>query len=284
MLGALPIFDFDATEAFSAEVFASRLDTPSDVDTILILENRSGASPVFAALHDDLDADNGITDSRIDFTPPAPGNYRLILDYYGIFGPDRSYELELRGGGTPPPPTGGLVINEVDYENPGTDNAEFVEIFNASNAAISLATVSLIFINGANDTEYRRVDLGSAGSSLAAGDYLVIAMNGVTVAPSALVIRDTATAQNGPDGVVLFDTASNTVLDAFSYEGEITAAMITGATGTFDLVEGTASTLADSDTTDETIARCPNGSDTGDADADWSISTTPTAGAANDCN
>jgi len=71
------------------------------------------------------------------------------------------------------------------------------------------------------------------------------------------------------------------LLDALSYEGAISAATI--GTKVFDLVEGTLLPVdvADSNTVDGTLARIPDGSDSGNAAADWVFTTTPTPGAAN---
>ena len=41
-----------------------------------------------------------------------------------------------------------LVINEIDYDQPGTDSAEFVEIYNAGGNAVSLDGLTLEFVNG----------------------------------------------------------------------------------------------------------------------------------------
>src|SRR5689334_15461514 len=54
-----------------------------------------------------------------------------------------------------------LVINEIDYDQVGTDDAEFVEIFNPSTNAIALAGLELVLVNGFNDTAYRKIDLSS---------------------------------------------------------------------------------------------------------------------------
>jgi hypothetical protein len=89
-------------------------------------------------------------------------------------------------------------------------------------------------------------------------------------------------AQNGaPDGVALVDTANGTLLDALSYEGTITAAVIDGTT--YDLVEGTPlpASVADSNTVDGSLSRIPDGQDTNDAASDWTFTTTKTPGAAN---
>lgn len=178
--------------------------------------------------------------------------------------------------------TSHLVINEIDYDNPGTDTAEFVEIFNPSTNTLSLANLALVFVNGANNTEYRRVNLSG---TLAAQSYLVVANPAVTVAPGATVINFANASdniQNGaPDALLLLDTANHQVVDALSYEGAITAAVLTGETGVFNLVEGTAFTTADSNTANNSLSRLPNGADTDNASADWMLSATPTPGTAN---
>lgn len=181
---------------------------------------------------------------------------------------------------------GGLVINEVDYDQAGTDDAEFVEIYNGSSANISLAGLSLVFINGSNSTQYNSVDLGVAGT-LAAGQYLVVGSNSVlgNVPGTELTIafsEATNNVQNGaPDAVGLYNSGTDELLDALSYEGSLTAGTITGsATGTFNFVEGTATTAEDSNVDAGSLSRSPNGIDSDDASADWAfVAATP--GAAN---
>ena len=60
------------------------------------------------------------------------------------------------GAPPPPPPATGarLVINEVDYDQASTDLAEFVEIYNATSAAASLANYKLILVDGAVNGPY----------------------------------------------------------------------------------------------------------------------------------
>ena len=79
----------------------------------------------------------------------------------------------------------------------------------------------------------------------------------------------------------MIDTDSRRVLDALSYEGSVTAAVINSFPGTYNLVEATALTAADGNVTSGSLARLPNGQDTNNAATDWALSTTPTAGAAN---
>jgi hypothetical protein len=164
--------------------------------------------------------------------------------------------------GEPPPEPAKLVINEVDYDQVGADGDGFVEIANAGAGAAELAGVDLVFVDGADGAEYRREALSG---TLAPGEHLVVAVD----------------AQNGaPDGLALV-SATGALVDALSYEGEITHAQIRGAS--FNLVEGTAlpSAVADSNTVAGSLIRHPDGRDTDDAASDWAFTTTTTRGAAN---
>jgi hypothetical protein len=179
-----------------------------------------------------------------------------------------------------------LVINEVDYDQIMTDATEYIEIYNPSAATVSLTGKSVMLVNGADSTVYTTVDLSPA-TSLASHQYLVIAGAGVTVPMTAKKIDPgwtTNAIQNGaPDGIALVDTATMTVIDAFSYEGAITMAQLTGFAATTSLVEGTAlaTAVADSNTADGSLCRSPNGQDTDNANADWKFCTTLSVGTAN---
>ncbi len=181
------------------------------------------------------------------------------------------------------PLTPQLVINEIDYDQVGTDTSEFVEIYNVSSNSVDLSSIALIFINGSDGQQLLRTNLLGV---LPGGGYLVLASTNVTVAAGAQVIRfsgsQTDRIQNGaPDGVLLLDTSRNRVIDAMSYEGSIINAVITGVPGTFNLVEGTAFTTADSNTVNASLIRSPNGVDTNNAVNDWKLTKTLTPGTAN---
>lgn len=180
--------------------------------------------------------------------------------------------------------TDGLVINEIDYDQASTDVASFIELYNGSASPILLANLAVVLINGNNNGEYSRINLSGAGASeLPPGGYLVIRNYGITVPVNALVMDVAGDwIQNGaPDGVALINTSNNTLIDALSYEGSITAATITGIPGTFNLVEGTA--FAGIDTNDNlySLSRLPNGQDSNNAGTDWTLTTAITPGAAN---
>ena len=180
----------------------------------------------------------------------------------------------------------GLVINEVDYDQPSTDGAEFVEIYNGSGGEVCLGTLRLVLVNGNDNLPYATFDLGEAGVTLPAGGYVVVASSTVPVAAGALRIpfpRDTNRIQNGDvdaDGVALLDVRDGGVLlDALSYEGELVAAALEGQV--FSLVEGTATAAVDVGDSDGSLSRLPNGRDTNDASIDWTFSPNLTPGAPN---
>lgn len=157
---------------------------------------------------------------------------------------------------TPPP----LRINEVDYDQPGGDTAEFVEIINAGNSPADLDGISLVLVNGSNDTPYQTVALPAV--LLSAGDYYVVCSNAATVANCDL---DTINSiQNGaPDAVAL--TRAGLVLDTVSYEGDVAA----------PYTEGSGVGLADSNSSSQGnkgISRFPNGMDTDQNNADFVFS------------
>jgi Lamin Tail Domain len=193
----------------------------------------------------------------------------------------KNYVIVLGGGGNT-----GLVINEIDYDNVGTDTTEYLELFNASGASIALAGRQVILINGATNAPYQTIDLSPLGS-LGAGKYLVIAPDTVTV-PAGVLQLDPLWSQdqlqNGaPDGVVLVDSVTKTVLDAIAYEGAITAATLPDFPAAVSLVEGTAldAGVADSNTATKTLCRKANGVDTNNSNADWALCGTRTVGTPN---
>ena len=165
----------------------------------------------------------------------------------------------------PPPAEKTVVINEIDYDAVGADGGGFVELRNNGAAEVDLTGLALVLVNGGDGAEYDRSALTGV---LAPGGHHVVEIE----------------AQNGsPDGVALVDTGTGALLDALSYEGAITAAVIDGVTGSVSLVEGTAlpETVADSNTVVASLIRSPDGRDTNDAATDWEFTTTPTPGAAN---
>lgn len=163
-----------------------------------------------------------------------------------------------------------VVINEVDYDQPSTDRAEFVELYNAGPTSIELSGYTLELINGANGgaTPYKSISLPSA--TLAPGAFFVICGDASMVSACDLdVSPDSNLIQNGaPDGMQLL--LQGAVVDALSYEGDVPG-----------VVEG-AGAAADTAASGEGLSRCPDGVDTDNNAVDYSLRPT-TPGAANDC-
>jgi len=181
-------------------------------------------------------------------------------------------------------PLGALVINEVDYDQVGADDAEFVEVRNGATQPVSLDGLELHLVNGSTLATYGILDLSGPGT-LAPGGYLVAAMPDVAVPPGTPTIDmpEGMAIQNGPDGLALTLRAGETctLIDALSYEGSLNGVVLEGCLGVHDLVEGTPTTASDSNADFGSLARLPDGSDTDDAATDWGFTATITPGAAN---
>ena len=161
------------------------------------------------------------------------------------------------GCSAPPPPT--VVINEIDYDQPGTDAAEFVELYNAGSDAFSLAGLTLDLINGSGAVVYESFALPSV--DLAPGAYFVVCANAETTENCDLdVSPNTNLIQNGaPEAVALMD--GEAIIDVVSYEGTVPG-----------FVEGTGTTAADSNSEElVSLSRFPDGTDTNNNDADFSL-------------
>lgn len=180
------------------------------------------------------------------------------------------------GTDTGTPLTGNhLVINEVDYDQPSGDDAEFVEIFNPTLNAIDLSDYEILLVNGSNNQIYET--LGLSGM-LPSGGYLVATSGTVSVAPGAMQVAFSQGApfvQNGdPDAVGLRKKSAGVLVDALSYGGSV-------STGGMNFVEGTATNAKDSNSAVGSLSRLPNGNDTDNAMSDWQFTGTPTPGAPN---
>ena len=168
-----------------------------------------------------------------------------------------------------------LVINEVDYDQPATDTAEFYELKNVSGAAINLDAYRVELINGNGGALYQVHDLPNV--NLAAGDYFVVCANAANTANCDMdVTPDTDLIQNGaPDGLRLMLGLDPTPVDALSYEGDTLGATEGSGAGLND-------TAAAAPAVAESISRCPDGADADVNNADFSLRTS-SPGAANVC-
>jgi uncharacterized protein len=166
-----------------------------------------------------------------------------------------------------------LVVNEVDYDQPSIDTAEFLELKNVSASAIDLDPYTVELVNGTGGGAALYQTIGLPAVSLAAGDYFVVCANPGTVANCDLdVAPDTNLIQNGePDAIGL--RLGTMLVDALSYEGDSGAPYTEGSgTGLTD----------DSSLASSGISRCPDGFDTDRNNVDFGLREA-TPGAANSC-
>ena len=263
------VFTAAATGEYTASLTTSSFD--STLYAATDCGNINGS-----CLGGDDDICSSCTES-ITFSLTAGTTVWVFVDgYSNSGGTSGSYSLTFDGEAGPPPVDGGkLVLNEIDYDNPGSDNAEFVELLNAGDEPMPLTGLTLETINGLSGAAYGSpIALTDAGTmSLAPGGRLVIG----TAAALALVPAGVPTIsassgwlQNGgPEGDGVRIMSGATILDAVSYEAVVPLAA-EGANAGTDAGEGS-------------LSRCPDGGDTNDNGADFTLTTTLTPGSANSC-
>ncbi|MEM8962615.1 MAG: lamin tail domain-containing protein [Acidobacteriota bacterium] len=122
--------------------------------------------------------------------------------------------------GTPGP----LVINEIDYDNLGSDTAEFVELYNDSSATIDLSTYEVQAINGSVPVGTNPIaETYKLTGSIAAGDFYVVCQS-IASTPECDQEETGMSLQNGrTDAIALVESATGTIIDTVSYEGDAIA-------------------------------------------------------------
>ncbi len=257
--GSSPVCEVPACSvSFGTESTSCNGATPGDLDTYDLMIPYSG-------VHAGITVVNNSGSGTIAGDDPAVISDGVIvisgiseLDPYDVSlsVPCDGETVSGAAPGCDPEPV--VIINEVDYDNVGLDNAEWVELYNPGPVAADLTGYSVVAVNGANGNVQSTATIPAV--TLAVGDYYVI---GTASVPNVdLVVTGNDRIQNGPvDAVVLYNP-SNTVVDAVSYEG----------TSIAPYVEGTGlATGDDNTTTDKVIARLPNGTDTNDNSVDWVV-------------
>jgi hypothetical protein len=141
-----------------------------------------------------------------------------------------------------------LVINEIDYDQPGSDEAEFIELYNSGPDILPLDGFRIDLINGNNSTSYRSIDL--SGFSISASSFFVVCSdNGLVANCDYSFTSATSWFQNGaPDAVALYQ--ADIIHDRVSYEGSVSL-----------FTEGTGLDIADSNTMIMSLARILDGID-----------------------
>ena len=151
-----------------------------------------------------------------------------------------------------------LVINEIDYDQAGTDTAEFIELFNTGASTVSLDNYSIMLINGTNSSSYRNIDL--SGFDIDADGYFVICSDTTAVANCnySFTTSDSWLQNGSPDAVGLYE--SDSLIDSLSYEGALLV-----------FTEGSVLTLSDNNVDIVSLSRISNGFDSNDNAADFQL-------------
>jgi hypothetical protein len=163
----------------------------------------------------------------------------------------------------------GFVINEVDYDQPSVDSAEFIELYNGSGSAINTSDYAVLLYNGspAGLAVYDTILLPVG--TLNSGSFFVICGSGGNV-PNCNMVRPNVSnmIQNGsPDAIAILSIPSLTIIDALSYEGDCPAPFIEGT--------GLPIGLSDTVVVDSinghyiSVGRYPDGTDSNNNSADF---------------
>jgi hypothetical protein len=155
--------------------------------------------------------------------------------------------------GASTPTQASIIINEIDYDQPGGDVSEFIELYNSGVHSVPLDGYSLDLVNGTNGSAYKSFDL--SGLIIIASGYLVLCGDTQSVANCDIDVSSGGWIQNGGnDGDAIALQLGATVVDSIVYRG------IGDHLGY--LAEGNSFTVADSGSFTMSIARLPNGIDT----------------------
>ncbi|MCO5183148.1 MAG: lamin tail domain-containing protein [Anaerolineae bacterium] len=180
-----------------------------------------------------------------------------------------------------------MIINEVDADTPGTDAAEFVELYDGGAGNTALDGLVIVFFNGSGDTSYAAFDLD--GYATNGSGYFLLGNAGVSPTPDITFAGNLL--QNGADAVALYQadaadfpngTAVTTsdLIDALVYDtddGDDTGLLVLLNAGQPQINED-----ANNNSDTESNGRCPNGSG-GARNTIAYTQSTPTPGADNDC-
>ena len=186
------------------------------------------------------------------------------------------------------PPASGVIINEIDADQSGTDTLEFIELFDGGVGNTPLDGLVVVLFNGSDDASYTPAfDLD--GFSTDSDGYFVI--GGAAVPEVDLVHPTDSWLQNGADAVALFtgdapdfpnDTPVTTsgLIDAIVYDtddGDDAGLLVLLNAGQPQVNEhGGGNGTAHSN------QRCPNGSG-GERNTERYRQDLPTPGVANTC-
>jgi hypothetical protein len=190
----------------------------------------------------------------------APGTATLTYDAGGI----ATLKCVPTGGGS----SAQIRVNELMTGSTGAASNEFVELFNAGSSAADVGGFKVAYRSSAGTSDISLATI-PAGTSIPAGGFYLLAGSGYLGSHTADQSFSTSLASTG-GGIAVRDSGG-AILDSVGY-GDTTNAF----------VEAHPTTAPPTTTAPgSSSGRIPDGHDTNDNAADFSVSSTPSPGAAN---
>ena len=138
----------------------------------------------------------GDTNPTDAFDPAAEWEGFAVNTFDGL----GSHSVTCDDGGSNVPE---IVINEIDADTPGSDTAEFIELYDGGAGNTSLSSLVLVLYNGSNDAVYASFDLSDYTTN--ADGYFVLGNPDVA---NVAVTFSGNTLQNGADAVALYQASA----------------------------------------------------------------------------
>lgn len=203
--------------------------------------------------------------------------------------PDANFSFSFTTVNPPPPVATGVVINEVDSDTPGTDVAEFVELYDGGAGNTALDGLTVVFYNGSNDQSYAAFDLD--GFVTDTNGYFTLGNPGVPGAGLVFSPGASGLLQNGADAVALYvgnaaDFPNNTPITLASLQDAVVYdtddADDAGLLALLNTGEPQVNENGGGSGTTQSIQRCANGAG-GARNTSTYLPGTPTPLGANSC-
>ena len=131
---------------------------------------------------------------EVTFDPSTVGAKTATVSIANDDCDEDPYTFDVTGTAYP----AGILINEVDVEDTGDDDMEFIELFDGGVGNTSLDGLVLVLFNGSDDASYDALDLD--GESTDVNGYFVIGNSGVTNVDATI---PDGSLQNGADAIAL---------------------------------------------------------------------------------
>ncbi|MGV9011344.1 MAG: lamin tail domain-containing protein [Flavobacteriales bacterium] len=155
-----------------------------------------------------------------------------------------------------------LVINEVDYDQPGNDGAEFIELKNTGTLPFDMSTIAVRMVNGSSavGVVYKSY-FSDDWPMLAPGAYFTLCGDTTAGCDARLNPASNAIQNGATDAIALILRSDSSFVDRLAYEGFLA-----------DYSEGNGFAGGDDNVNpDRSIGRYPDGVDTDNNNADFIV-------------